>query len=65
MVDMATEQMSYSWVALLVKYILHGILLKDMVMHRVVNEWSILTKQVEVEVFAPLLRPKKVATQVV
>ena len=38
MVDMATEQMSYSWVALLVKYILHGILLKDMVMHRVVNE---------------------------
>ena len=61
MVYMVAEQMSYSWVALIVKYILHGIWLKDMVMHRVVNEWAILTKQVEVEVSAPLLRLKKVA----
>ena len=38
MVDMAVEQMSYSWVALIVKYVLHGIQLKDMVIHRVVNE---------------------------
>ena len=38
MVDMVAKQMSYSWVALIVNYVLHGIRLKNMVMHRVVNE---------------------------
>lgn len=40
-------------------------MVERLVMHQVVNEWAILIKLVEIEVSAPLLKPKKVATQAI